>query len=66
MEKKYLILLLIGFLLIIGFVSAVYYPEPWGNDVNENDNSLTGVDHVNFNGGGYIYSNSTTLILGHS
>jgi len=30
------------------------------------DNNITGLDYVKFTGGGYIYDNGTTLILGHT
>jgi len=33
---------------------------------NMSDNNITTVDYMKFTGGGYIYDNSTTLILGHS
>ena len=49
MEKKFIIIVLLGLILAISVVSAVFYPEPWGNDVDAGNYNLNNVNNITAN-----------------
>ena len=40
---------LIGLIFFVAIVSAVFYPEPWGNDVDAGGNDLNNVGNITAN-----------------
>jgi len=45
--KTKLIMLIFGIVLALAFVTAVFYPEPWGNDQDAGNNDLNNVNNLN-------------------